>query len=51
MNWLVTYAETGVPELALSALLQTHAKRIEVLGYVPRSWQKDANVRHFERSD
>lgn len=36
-DWLITYAEAGVPELALVALLQTHAAQIERTGYVPRT--------------
>ncbi|WP_225741173.1 HEPN domain-containing protein [Halorussus halophilus] len=36
-DWLSTYAEAGVPELALVALLQTQAAQIERTGYIPRT--------------
>lgn len=37
-RWLSTHAESGVPDCALVALLQTYASGVETLGYVPREW-------------
>lgn len=36
--WLATQAEAGVPELVLCWLLRNYASKIEMRGYVPRSW-------------
>ena len=43
-QWLSTHAASGVPELALAALLRTYAEGIEDLGYVPQTWPEPARV-------
>lgn len=37
-QWLVEWAENGVPEIVLVGLLRDYADDIEHLGYVPRMW-------------